>query len=662
MWKRAWLLSGLLALVAVPACAEARTLRQPSAARVRPLAEPVAPRPPVPGRPAPVAAAPAVPGGAASGATTFSTTNVQEQGVDEPDIVKTDGSRIFAVSRGTLYALAVGGDSPQLVGSLPLGAAGDGAQLLLRGNRLIVISGRAPVAVGVGFARPVGPGIAPPPGGMAPSPYYYGGHTTVTEVNVHDPSTMKVTRTMTIDGTFVDARQNGASARLVISSAPRALAAAGARARPGGWVPARSFRSFLSGRRYVRAVAACDEIRRPVQFSGLGVVTILTFDLDRGLWASDSAALMADAQIVYGSQRSLYVATQRWIDPRTAPERLPASQTTVIDRFDASRPDRTTFVSAGEVPGFLLNQFSLSEHRGYLRAATTSRPIWWSVASAPPASQSFVTVLANRGGVLAPVGQVSGLGVGQQIRSVRFVGDSGYVVTFRNVDPLYTIDLRSPSGPRVAGQLELQGFSAYLHPLGGGLLLGVGQASGSAASGTQLELFDVSNPSAPTLLARTALGFGSSSEVSFDHHAFLYCPPTSLAVLPVQIYAVSPPPTGPPTPVPAPASPGSTPSASGGGASSAPGYPVGGGAGFVGAIGFRVDRSGIAEVGRVAHDPDGGYAPPIRRSLVIGERLFTLSESGVMASRLDDLARQGFVAFPAAPPSPTAGSARPSAR
>jgi hypothetical protein len=325
----------------------------------------------------------------------------------------------------------------------------------------------------------------------------------------------------------------------------------------------------------------------------------------------------------------------------------------VIDRFDATSPDQTPLLASGEVPGYLLNQFSLSEYKGYLRVATTSSPTWWGgpvpQSQSPPQSQSFVTVLATQGGVLAPVGQVGGLGVGQKIYSVRFVDDAGYVVTFRQIDPLYTLDLSTPSAPKVAGQLELEGYSAYLHPLGNGLLLGVGQAVGAnEPSGAQLELFDVSAPAAPKLLARAALGSGSSTAVQYDHHAFLFWPPAKLAVLPLQIYpqfSCTPSPAGPPQKT-GTAAPNAPPA--GATCSSGPSAQ-----GFTGAIGFSIDRGGISEIGRVSHDAIDGYSPTILRSIVVGDRLFTISAAGVVASRLDTLARTAAAAFPRpAPPQP----------
>ncbi len=485
---------------------------------------------------------------------------------------------------------------------------------------------------------------------LAPYAYPYGGQTVISEIDVSRPAAMKSTRTMTVDGAFVDARQSGSSARLVISSQPRAIVYAGARRAASGWVPVRRFHSLVSGRRYAVPVARCRSIRRPVEFSGLGMLTILTIDLDRGLYATDSQALMADARVVYGSKDSLYVATEQWIDPRIPVDKLGQSQSTVINKFDVTDPRRTALVASGTVPGYVLNQFSMSEYKGDLRVATTSRPIWWGAQPPQTLSQSYVTVLRSSGSALATVGQVSGLGAGQQIYSVRFVDAAGYVVTFRQVDPLYTIDLSDPSAPRVAGKLELQGYSSYLHPLGNGQLLGIGQDVGAAnePAGSQLELFDVSDPSAPRLLARTSLGGGSYSSALYDHHAFLYWPATKLAVLPVQIYP--PVSTGPPTPAPgAPGSGSGTTGAGSGSTGAASGTATSSSAAFVGAIGFHIGPSGINEVGRITHDAVNGYSPPISRSIVIGEQLFTLSDGGVMASSLGTLARQAFLAFPNQP-------------
>ena len=162
-----------------------------------------------------------------------------------------------------------------------------------------------------------------------------------------------------------------------------------------------------------------------------------------------------------------------------------------------------------------------------LRAATTS--------TAGNESQSYVTVLATQGGRLEKAGQVGGLGRGERIYAVRFIGDRGYVVTFRQTDPLYTLDLADPAHPRVTGELKILGYSAYLHPVGEHELLGVGQDATpeGVQLGTQVSLFDVSDPAAPRLLHRAGLGGSTSSDVEFDHHAFLWWAPKRLAVVPV---------------------------------------------------------------------------------------------------------------------------------
>jgi hypothetical protein len=239
-------------------------------------------------------------------------------------------------------------------------------------------------------------------------------------------------------------------------------------------------------------------------------------------------------------------------------------------------------------------------------------------------------VLQSQNGALVPVGQVSGLGPGQQIYSVRFVGSLGYVVTDQQVDPLYTVDLSSPTAPRVAGQLELEGYSAYLQPLSPTLLLGIGEdvsPTTNEPTGAQMELFDVSNPASPQLLAKTSLGIGSSSQVTYDHHAFLYWPATSLTVLPVQVNGFVVPVTCGPPPCLTPLQPA--------------------GQSFTGALAFRVGQAGIQQLGQIVQDSANGLTPVIERSLVVGGQLFTVSQQGVMASSLDTLARQAFVSFPA---------------
>ena len=166
---------------------------------------------------------------------------------------------------------------------------------------------------------------------------------------------------------------------------------------------------------------------------------------------------MADAQTVYASLGSVYVATAAPAAGRAATRRSTASTST-------ARSARTTAAS-GQVPGDLLNQFSLSEYKGVLRAATTD-------VVGRRRAQSYVTVLATRAAGSRRSGRSAASGSGERIYAVRFIGDRGYVVTFRQTDPLYTLDLADPARPRVTGELKILGYSSYLHPVGDDLLLG----------------------------------------------------------------------------------------------------------------------------------------------------------------------------------------------
>jgi uncharacterized secreted protein with C-terminal beta-propeller domain len=164
--------------------------------------------------------------------------------------------------------------------------------------------------------------------------------------------------------------------------------------------------------------------------------------------------------------------------------------------------------ASGEVPGTPLNQFSMDEHDDHLRIATTIPRTHGAD------SENDVYVLDSD---LETVGSVTGLGVDQRIYSVRFEGDEGYVVTFRRIDPFYTLDLSDPTDPTVEGELKLPGFSEYLHPLEDDLVLGVGQEDRRP----KVTLFDVRDRSDPVELDSRILSDERYSDVSRTHTAFL---------------------------------------------------------------------------------------------------------------------------------------------
>jgi uncharacterized secreted protein with C-terminal beta-propeller domain len=535
----------------------------------------------------------------------YSGTNVQEEGVDEPDLVKTNGTTLFAVAGGNLRAVDVGGLKPRLLDSLALEPSSS-HELLLHGDRLLVLSR------GGYWIEPL-PAIA---ARIAP---YQPSNSVLAEVDVSNPAKLRLVRTLTLDGSYVAARLVGSVARIVAASqmpsalpfkqptdgSPEAIAAAKrgneaviARSKVASWLP--SYRIKRAGAKAgkARPLVQCRHVRRPTSFSGLGMLTVLTVDLTKGLQPVDSAAVMTDGRIVYASPESLYVATERWAD-RPDPDKPTQEQAgaqTEIHKFDISSPVKTHYRGSGRVSGFLLSQWSLSEYKGVLRVVSTETPAWWGSGRE---SESFLTTLRPSGGSLVQAGRIGGLGKGERVYSVRFVGDTGYVVTFRQIDPLFTLDVSQPERPRVLGELKIPGYSAYLHPIGEDLLLGVGQDADENGRplGTQLSIFDVSDLRKPTRLYTQHLGQGWS-EAEHDHHAFLFWPRTGLVMIPFEQRAV----------------------------------------------GFRVGRTrGIDALGRVEHD----QAYPIRRSLVVRDSVLTVSENGVKSSSLSALAERGWAAFPA---------------
>ena len=540
----------------------------------------------------------------------YSGTNVQEEGVDEPDLVKTDGTTLYAVANGRLNAVDVATGTPRLLDTLKLDTGSWSHELLLHGDRLLVLSR------GGFWAEPL-PGLAARTMPYAPA------KSVLAEVDVSSPRALRVVRRLTLDGSYVAARLVGGTVRIVStsplpgdlpfeppkSSTKEGLAEAAAHnravvrsSRLAAWLP--SYRSSRprAGASKTRPLVQCRHVRRPAAFSGLGMLTVLTVDLAKGLEPVHSVAVLTDARIVYASPESLYVATERWAD-RPDPDRPTRAEdgvTTAIHSFDISSPTRTLYRGSGRVSGFLLSQWSLSEHRGALRVVSTESPAWWSGGRE---SESFLTTLRLRDGVLAQAGRIGGLGKGERVYAVRFVGDVGYVVTFRQIDPLYTLDLSVPEQPRVLGELKIPGYSAYLHPIGDDLLLGIGQDATEEGRplGTQVSIFDVSDLRRPTRLHRLALGQGWS-EAESDHHAFLFWPRAGLVVVPFEQRAVA----------------------------------------------LRVGRtSGIAQLGRVEHPaPRAAYAPGIRRSLVVRNAVLTVSDSGVRSSSLQTLAALGWAGFP----------------
>ena len=550
------------------------------------------------------------------GSAGYSGTNNHEAGVEEPDTVKTDGRRIVTVSQGVLRV--VDPASRRVTGTLDLarlpGVATTApepemmrwqpANLLLAGDRALVLT----AGTGLGSAAGRDLAQAPPSG-------------TVRALLVDLTGNPRLVSSYRVEGELVDARQVGTTARLVVRGSPRLdvpwrdgqteaerladLRKLVDRAPIERWLPRYE---IVTGDRVESGHVECDEMRLPEAYSGLQTLTLASLDLAAdGLDRGDPLTLVADGHTVYGTATSLYVATdERWrlmdANARTGGA-TPAKPATTVYRFDTSGAV-PVYSGGGRVPGYLLNQYALSEWDGTLRVATTTGEPWAPRDDAPR-TESAVYALRLADGQLKQVGHVGGLGKGERIFGVRFAGPIGYVVTFRQVDPLYTVDLSDPARPVVRGELKVDGYSAYLHPLDATRLLGVGQdVRDGRTRGTQVAVFDVSDLGKPRRVSRLTIT-DSYSDAEHDPHAFLYWPANGTVVVPTSNYARA---AGPP------------------GAS---------------AVVLRVAGGDLRTVGSLNHP----VRAQITRSLVVDGVLWTVSQAGVQANDLDTLARRAWLPY-----------------
>jgi len=544
-----------------------------------------------------------------------STTNVHEQGVDEPDIVKTDGKRVVSIADGKLRVVDVA--SRTIAGTLDLGDNRHATQLLVAGDRALVVTGGA----GMIYERPV-------PSGKPMMPDLYAG----TELVLVDLKGLKEIGSLKTDGLYLDARQIGGTARVVVRSQPRmpwvypdqTTNEAGALRRNreilqnepiASWLP--QYELNQNGAKSSGTLVDCANVSHPVVHSATSMLTVLTFELSGQLGTGQPVSIVADGDTVYGTDRNLYIADDHRLLPEL-PGRPPVQRpiSTAIHQFDISQAGPPKHVASGDVAGTLLNQYSLSEHNDVLRVATTtgtSAPCCWRMGGdvsqqppPPPPSESAVTTLRRDGNKLAQVGHIGGLGKGERIYSVRFIGDLGYVVTFRQTDPLYTLDLKDPKQPKVTGELKITGYSAYLHPAGDGRLIGVGQeATGQGrATGTQVSLFDVRNPASPQRLAQYHLP-DSSSEAQFDPHAFLFWPQDGTLVIPVSAYKTNP---------------------------------------EVSSLVLKIEGDQIRDAGKIVEPQNQNYGGA-RRTIVIGDQLWSVSSAGVQITARNGLAQQAWLPF-----------------
>ncbi len=272
---------------------------------------------------------------------------------------------------------------------------------------------------------------------------------------------------------------------------------------------------------------------------------------------------------------------------------------TVIHKINVDGTE-INYENAGEVPGIVLNQFSMDENKGYFRIATTTGNSW------DDTSLNHLYVLDNN---LKIIGSVENLAQGERIYSARFIGERAYMVTFKQVDPLFVIDLSNPSNPEVLGYLKVTGFSTYLHPYDENHIIGIGReaSEGGRAQGVKLALFDVSDVENPKEISKYEIKDGwSDSNALYDHKAFLFSKEKNLLVIPISHT-----------------------------------QHIGGEYLYwQGAYVFNINLNGINFKGEISHnesDKYGNYNNAVQRSLYMDDVLYTISLSKIAANKINDL-------------------------
>ncbi|MFA4860513.1 beta-propeller domain-containing protein [Methanoregula sp.] len=426
----------------------------------------------------------------------YSTTNVQVNEVDEADIVKTDGTYVYLVTGNRLHIIrGYPATDAGIISTIQF--SGSPQSLYLNGDRLVLISSTHRQDA-VRQCQP----------GTCSSPIPVSQKTQVFIYSVKDAGHPTLVRELELDGTNKDSRMIGSMLYLI---ANKHLDINGDDGFPGIYDSSHGSQ--------VPPVYYFDRNDREFDLTTISSVDIRAADPVRA-----KSFLIGSAGTIYVSTTTLYISIPADDNDHT-------TQSTDLYAF-ALDEGRLKYTARGQVEGTLLNQYSLDEYQGNLRVATTIQDSRFSTND----RHSKVTILGTN---LQALGTVDNLAPGQQIYAARFMGTRLYLVTFRETDPLYVIDLASPADPTVLGELHIPGFSQYLHPYDATHLIGIGKES--TWGGLKVSLFDVADVHKPSLVSEKKLGgYGSDSEVLRDAKAFLFDREKNILVLPVHIVENTP--------------------------------------------------------------------------------------------------------------------------
>jgi hypothetical protein len=450
----------------------------------------------------------------------YSTTNVQHAGIDEADIVETDGNYLYAFSNGKLVIIDVQNlADPKLVSVMRFDDPF--TEMYLQGDRLTLIDRGS-----------------------------YGAGAVVSVLDVTDRGAPKVLEHTEIDGQIIDSRAIGDRVYLVTQRGlqlpppeTHIISETPSEDGNGAWqlsvteslrqyedrvrgqladLSLPMFHTYNGASELVGSglLSAADQIHKPVFVADRNLLSVVTIDVgDDVTGPVTSTGLFTDAaQQIYVSESGVFVLRQEY-DLYGYP-----SNTEVL-KFAFQSNGTVSLEAVGNVRGTVHDQFSLDEHDGQLRVVTTEvvRGYWGQVLQ----RHNNLYVLQQVGTQFVAVGTLENFAPTEEVKSVRFAGNRAYICTFRVIDPLFAIDLTQPATPRIAGAIHIPGFSDYLQPIGEDYVLGFGQDANdiTGALGTaQVSLFYVGDIDHPQLVDRMTLdgAEGISSEAFIDHHAIAY--------------------------------------------------------------------------------------------------------------------------------------------
>lgn len=419
----------------------------------------------------------------------YSDTNNQVEGVQEADIIKTDGEYIYAAVDGDVYLLRENGGNPEILSKIEKKAGTeldekDGAHeaeeyvnnIYVTETRLVLMKYTVDYST---YEDAVAEDVA------IAGCYVGQGTYTAAVYDIADRSHPVLLNELGQSGTLISSRMVGDILYLVYSYyVPGEID----ETDPSTYVPA----LYLGD---AKTEVAADDIMLLGEPGAAQYLTVSSIDVG-------SPAEFLDTQSILGCGSDIYCNSETLVVALTTMEETNDVSKDKTELFRFSLKDgAVTMESQGSVPGYVLNQFSMDEYNGYFRIVTTENVTHYfnegGIASAEQEkTRNHLFVLDESMNI---VGSIEDLARGESIYSARFMGDTGYFVTYRQVDPLFTVDLSTPSEPKILSELKVPGFSNYLHPFGDGLLLGFGQNSDEESGeiqGLKLSMFDTSDPAA----------------------------------------------------------------------------------------------------------------------------------------------------------------------